>query len=850
MDEKIRCLGFSESTLKRCKRSVGKSRLKAGFVTCDRHTKQEDIAKQHVGDVDDDLRIVEHFLREKGLIPAEVVKEQPVERDQKRISTREFGGELSALSAAELRRLQPQQFKARTNWKNFGGGLQVKDFKEGQALTEGVGSHRAAVLGALANNAKEFGFLFAPAVALASALGLFVYYFSLGFGFQSVVVDPTSVTATAFLAVILTISAFWYSNSKIKNKDKKRREQHQTRHEKVNRFIDQLEKMSKGSERISKSIDLCMQGKKRRESARITARYLALLNRKKDAEDRFWNRLVRWVSKRFSRGSNAPLAVDKPHLLSLSKVTARELVTSEAVPIEDRIRELQNRNADYVEAEIDLKSQQEAAWNEDKIERLNGWIAKDNAELKRFETNSLWVLLAFSTRPYVVTGFGLVTAMFLVAVGSLWAVNNAERYCTWAIRPINCFYLEVTQSGANSEVTTFHEHAFVHGRVSDHFLVSSLGTDKDPATTVGVARLNIAVSSVVGMQRHGRNYTRIGPSDPIVPVIILTQENAFLVNHNTALASGDGGGTETKVVNYQAEFPVDNRNITQLTLNNEFQTDVLVRKDISPILVSNFILDGKKLQEPGDGELRHILVPFFLDLVQSGGTKRRAIYAVEKGPSIDTELDAFMAGFFSLSDPEFDLEDPTSEKLASPTNLLSMVRTALRACSPRDETGATLMIDISGYSSEMPFRGINGEVIPTSAPLNHAVAEGRRLAVLANVVDYDLSLVEEDKAKVILSPREWNPEQEGFSVPVQTFIKLLKSDTPADLVAFLESVDRIALLVRLKSEVFRFTSKDDMNAHLKLWVPSGDHADEPVREAFQRSAVISISKDELRKCRL
>jgi len=850
MDDKKRCLGFSESTLKRCKRLVSKTRLDEGCVTCDLHSEQEDIAKRYPGDVDDDLHIAEHFLREKGLIPEKVVSRQSIEQAHVPVLPQKVTGDVSAWSVEELRKLTPQQFEMRTNWKKFGGGLQVKDFVEGQAPIEAKGSHRAAVLRALTKNAKEFGFLLAPAAALVSAICLVLYYFFLGFGFQSVVVDPTSVTATALLATFLTLLVFFLGNSTTKKKDKTRSDLHQKRYNRVIQFLKQREDMSVKSERVSNSIDVCIRGKAKQENARVTARYLSLLLRKKKAERRPWNKLVQFVSKSYSRLFNSSPQVVEPKGLDLSKVTARELVTLEDAPIDDRIKELQARNAIYSEAEKDVESQKQAALTEGKIEQLNRKIAEDDTELKRLETSSLWVLLTFSKRPYLVTLKCMALALITFVIVTHAAVNYASSYCNQWFRPINCFYLEIAQPDGTSEVTTFHKLAFVHGRVSDHFLVSSLGAEGEPATREGVARINIPVSSVVGMQRYGREYTRKGQSDPIVPVINLTQENAFSITHNTALASGGGNGTDTTVVNYRAEFPVDNREATHLVLNNEFQTNVLVREDIFPVLVSNFILDGKEMSVPEDGDYRHILVPFFLDLVQSESNERNKIYAVDGDASIDTGLDAFMAGFFSLSDPEFHLENPATKDLMGPTNLLGMVRTALGACKPNGKTSATFEISIAGYSSEKPFKGSNGQDSPKSGSLNHALAEGRRFAVLANVVDYDDSLVGKEKAKIILSSRDGNTDQAQFSKPVLNFLMLLKRDNPTELVAFLESVDPVLFYSKLKGEVFRFSDKKEMHEHLNRWVPSVEYADGPVREAFQRSAVISIREEEMEKCGL
>jgi len=846
MDDKKRCLGFSESTLKRCKRFVSENRLDEGCVTCNQHSEQDDIAKRYPGDVDDDMRIVEHFLRERGLIPAKVARRQFVEHAQTPVLPQKLIGGASSLGVEELRRLTPQQFEMRTERKNFG----VKDFGEGQAQGEYKGTHRAAVLGALAKNAKEFGFLFAPAAALISAFVLVAYYFFLGFGFQSVVVDPRSVTATASLAIVLVLVILFSSDKTIKNKDKVRKKLHADHYQQVIEFDKQLKDMFANPERISNSIDTCIRGKERGESAKITARYIALLKRKKEAEGRFWHGLARWVAKRFSRLSYASTPAGEPKMLDLSKFTARDLVTFENSPIDDRIKELQSRNVMYSEAEKDVERQRQAARTESEIERLIREIAEDDAELKRLETQSLWVLLTFSSRPYTSTFVGFGLALIVVVAATHLIVNRAEAYCDQWLRPINCFYLEIAQPDGASEVTVFHKLAFVHGRVSDHFLVSSLGAEGEPASREGIARINVPVSSVVGMQRYGREYTRMGQSEPIVPIINLTQENAFSITHNTALASGGAGGSDTTIVNYQAEFPVDDRDVTHLVLNNEFQTDVLVREDIFPVLVSNFILDGKEMTVPEDGDFRHILVPFFLDLVKSEDSERSEIYAVDGDASIDTELEAFMAGFYSLSDPEFNLEDPASKELTGPTSLLGLVRTALGACKPQRKTSATFEISIAGYASEKPFSVSIGQDNPESDILNHALAEGRRFAVLANVVDYDNSLVGKEKAKIVLSPRDGNSGEAELSDPILTFLELLKRDNPTDLVAFLESVDRVLFYSRLKGGVFRFSDKKEMNEHLNRWVPSVGHADGPVREAFQRSAVISISEEEMKKCGL
>ncbi len=164
---------------------------------------------------------------------------------------------------------------------------------------------------------------------------------------------------------------------------------------------------------------------------------------------------------------------------------------------------------------------------------------------------------------------------------------------------------------------------------------------------------------------------------------------------------------------------------------------------------------------------------------------------------------------------------------------------------------------MTGYASATSFK-YEGKPLPNSNDLNHALAEGRRVAVLMRLMDFwrheatdrvvQASAIKENEkaARIILSSQERKKISEHWDDSIWTNLTYLQEGKLSDLDAFFKVHSHENFYERLR-EGFRFVDHPEMQTSLLEWTNAGDGGG-AVKEAFQRSAVISISEEQLKKC--
>ena len=144
-------------------------------------------------------------------------------------------------------------------------------------------------------------------------------------------------------------------------------------------------------------------------------------------------------------------------------------------------------------------------------------------------------------------------------------------------------------------------------------------------------------------------------------------------------------------------------------------------------------LDGNRIVFPSNNAA--ILVPAFSNTAKGEAlnqtkfeplfkyqknSRDRYIYNGQKNlaPTIDTVLEAYLAGFFALG-----MDESTDSSNVSPADILDTITNGLARCRKTD--GSPIKIDVQGYADDVSFADLRN-----SDELNHALAEGRRAAIL------------------------------------------------------------------------------------------------------------------------
>ena len=780
MAERPRCLGFSASNTSRCQRKLGHERIDLGRLTCITHEEQEPVARSYHGSHQDSQAIVEHHLRALGVIPSGP--------GQKPIEQAESTGADSKVDTPEY--FHPDRILNGGNaegpsWDAFGGGLTTAYFQEGlseEALkNEYENGFRSTAFEVLGKRPKEAGLIVASAAAFISSIGLVLYYLILGFGFQAVTVERNNISTMALGAGLLATTMLVIHRFTKKAKDESRLRVHVERYKEVSAHLKERAELETRKQELARSESNRRRAQKFGESAQSVSSLLAQLDALTSTKTGFlrkiWSRIVNlFVGAKVAE----PLHGQKSSVDPKSK-SARDLVKLKDMPTEDKIDELKSRKSEYVQADKDQSWSQKVLARQNRIVDLNAKIRATEAELGRLKEGEIWPLLLVAKVPVLLAGLSFLLAVVGIAFTSLLVARNHKDYCeTQSIPWVRCHYLEVKRPAGSSGVTKQYNPVFVVGRVSDQLLVLFpqdlpkapqtekteivLNPDKESKISPAelgsaaeqeahpepapkrqafeLARLRIPAASVIALQGYGKTFDRLGidaVSPPPAPVINLAQENSFVTINNTPHYSGGSGVGEIFNVNYDAKFPFTQTDVTRIAMNNHFESKV--EEHAHATLITNFILDGKQMNQPGNGELRHILAPFFLNPIETSkpSSKWREIYALYGNRKIDTKLDAFIAGFFSLRDPAMTESEPSSAGLDRSLTFLSTVRTILEACTAQvTDTVEPIRIEVAGYASKKPFRGADGKEIEGSSELNHALAEGRRAAILVNLVDLEM----------------------------------------------------------------------------------------------------------------
>ena len=595
----------------------------------------------------------------------------------------------------------------------------------------------------------------------------------------------------------------------------------------------------------------------------------------------------------FPGGSLAQSTKEEPAPPTRSEPpTAKEIFDAYDMSAGEKEAALKELMVAYESAEADLEILKDAKDLENEIMDLKVDIDKQNAELKEMDKDKFWFAALLSTRSYVKYGFALLGVLVVKAVFTHVAAAS-HGYCGsgWELIGPNCYHLEVRRQSGLNATTRLFAPVLYHGRVGDNILISepfvtaqentqvqghelTATAEQSPEPTdaeansfwsrLGYARHAIPISSVVVMQTYNSTplFERFGvdkvPPKP-APVFNLAQENSFTVINATAQSSGSQRSGDTHLTNFRTEndFTSEHHNVTNVVTHNDFTNKPVVLPTPNQILTTTFVLDGRELHMPDSEKKRHILVPFFQDPILSPTNEDDEmwqVYAADGEAGISSPVDAFIAGYYSLSDPDYAVGTNEAD-LASPKNFLSAIKRILQSCTgPTGTPNHTFEIEVLGYASKAPFKDENDQTLSISPVLNHALAEGRRAAVIARLMDFEVASNQDRNSKIlplaqilVVDPQEMPSELIKRLDRAKKLLQLLMDDNKVELTNYLQR-NKNKILPILKQELFIFDDETDMHNHLKTWVPIGQKNGDAVQQAFQRSVVVSISHAQMQNC--
>ncbi len=602
----------------------------------------------------------------------------------------------------------------------------------------------------------------------------------------------------------------------------------------------------------------------------------------------------------------------------LSRFPASKLAADNQYSYGDVIGHLNRRLEIYKNA---LKAKGELlgfAKVEHQVISENDNVKKFDDDLKELRSSNSWFAGAIGFKPLFINFLFVSFVAYRLATHSNGAASIKD-YCEnpYPVGP-RCVHMVVKGLPGEAKKIHRYDHVLYHGRVGDQVIFTELfptkenqtsdaqnsvtasaspgageidanlhtlpgkpdalpflnqaaiaaGTDTPDAPVqsetntpdITAEKHRLPASAVLSIQTFKPD--RLEPSDTpaIAPSVInLTLENRF-TTINTGSGTPGGGDTFITRLEPTNTFVSNHKNITKLSPTNHFTTDIVRKHASQNVILSHFIQDGQLLETP-DANMQHILVPFFLKRVpdRKGLSARgEKLFDVNNNNRIDVEIEAFVEGYQSLSLPDYPPETQIGVDGEKPKNLLHAVRVILEQCTgPKGQNNPNVEIHVTGYASATPFK-YEDEPLPNSNDLNHALAEGRRVAVLMRLMDFwrheatdrvvQASAIKENEkaARIILSSQERKKISEHWDDSIWTFLTYLNEGKLSDLDAFFKVHSHENFYERLR-EGFRFVDHPEMQTSLLEWTNAGDGGG-AIKEAFQRSAVISISEEQLKKC--
>ncbi|MEM1009400.1 MAG: hypothetical protein AAGJ35_10375, partial [Myxococcota bacterium] len=467
--------------------------------------------------------------------------------------------------------------------------------------------------------------------------------------------------------------------------------------------------------------------------------------------------------------------------------------------------------------------------------------------MERSDSQNLLVGALWKPMP-VGVALGVVFGAPAVFAGAfLWVPLLTESYCDddrWFPGP-PCYNVEVARFGTNPPTTEYLYKVFHVGTLGEDVFFHSPFVPLAGAPVEKLAsetgRLILPSSSIVSLQRYIPSDPgfRLGmdqqPPKP-APVLNIVLENSFVSVNNVAQASG-GPNTSGTNVTYDVDNKFTSQPTSQETLNLSVANNFTTEKEISihqpSTLISHFYFDNKAFDPPESATKRHILVPFFLHPVSAKDLKKfSSIWDVGEKGKINSRLQAFLAGFASLADPDFEeaLQIAAREGFATPKNFLSTVRSILQTCVlPNTPEGNDFVIEVTGYASMRAFPdGLDD--------FNLYLAEGRRAAVILSIADQweniDLTNSGEDSvasvARLVVkrTSNEQNKHLESDKEErIAEFVELLKNGDQDGLLMFLQHLEGNGTTEEfeenIKDGLFLFSNEEDMRLDLDRWTTRG-----------------------------
>ena len=903
-----RCLGFSKSTIKRCSRLLGDDRLNEDRLTCITHTSQEGIAQRYKGDHDDNKALVLHHLIEQGFVPIDTSR--PTSRDTTETDGRrqtntqipeprtDTAGEIAKPSVdanddpddlAQLRpaRLISGERQNGKSWNVWGNTDKPEAFSgdEYQSyLAQFKDGYKKKALNAGAHNARIIGGILSPLAALIAAMLAGVHFILIGFGSQPISADIQSLTSLAIVALLLVFVFLMAFTGIVRHRDRQRLNAHDTRCMAYWKHKEELKLIGANKQDFDKSIEKYKTRLKQGVSSSKIHSYIRRLKLEEEvATDKFAILSWLWLAlARFWHNNIPPKTAAEKFDGDGFDNPAESLFLDSTKSGEEKILGLEKLSAQYNENEAKIKELKNILAKEKNVIKLN---EKVNTEQRAFNSdNGFDLLLDVFFRPralaFVTLAF-CATALVKATISQTPhffgpAYCESKKSYSWAslaalIGP-NCYHVEIRRPGARTKTSKLFEPAIFHGKIDDKILISMLSENSSRSWFEWPSwgpRFEVPAASVIAMQVYAGEgyYNRIAMapvSPPPAPQLTLQQQNHFnsITASSTASASQQPGESpKTPGVVVRNNFHTEEK--TNLSVSTNFEGAKHVKGGDNLSLSAKFFFDDKQItlvhpdsNDKPNGNQRHFLVPFFLDPIKSPKHDEK-FWNVYAG-KIDTELDAFIAGFQSFKDPDFKLET-ANHGVASedwPKAYVSTIKRILNKCGPptekRPPTESKIVVNVAGYASEQPFVDENDKHLPLNKPMLHALAEGRRAAVLAQLVDIP------PKQTRIVDSKSKNPW-----TGIGRLIRALKeTDEDALMRELASEAKRENLLKILKAQVYRFADQEDMRIHLSDWTFNDENTSKserrlqgsskprskPIEEAFQRSVVISISEEQLQEC--
>ncbi len=300
--------------------------------------------------------------------------------------------------------------------------------------------------------------------------------------------------------------------------------------------------------------------------------------------------------------------------------------------------------------------------------------------------------------------------------------------------------------------------------------------------------------------------------------------------------------------------------------------------DLTLVLNSNFMIDGQPVVLKREKE-RHLLVPYFVEPVRAKNYDSFSWFFGDD-EKINTMVEAFVAGYNSYEPNTW--SDRSGVKVDR--SYLGLVREILQACSGLEE----VPVDVAGYASIKKFKNFSRDS-KMHDKLNWALAEGRRARVIDALLDQPDSRaaglrnvsfapqkIEKPKLTIYSGPVEAGTNARGairFHATYRKLVDLARTVGNSSILADEYSLsNNVELDVWLESQFAdpqkvpgdpeigpKFTARvvegkglinaaSSLRLHLGDWSSQQVERNDPLQEAFQRGAVISIQTKVLQKC--